>query len=111
MQNPTQEQIKERCLEIQRSWTPQERRSRRVASGRRPSPGIRVVRSPDNVSEEVRRECYSWQFLHDDEVVRAKRAEKREEERKAAIEETILSEALEDQEFEPVPVKFGVSHA
>jgi len=30
MQNPTPEQIRERCLEIQAAWSPQDRRLRKV---------------------------------------------------------------------------------
>ena len=105
--DPTPEQIRERCAEIRKRWTPQERRARRVCKTRRPRSGIKTVHLPDNVSEDIRKDGYSWLCLTDYEHAQNQRSLRRKQDAEQIVEDLLLSESLEAEQFVPVPVSFG----
>jgi len=105
--SPTPEQIQERSAAIRATWTPEERMSRlgRVKGSRL---GIKVVSTENlsgSITEELKGDLGSWQYLDDAELRRQSR-------RKPAVssEKPQVDEPLEDdpvEEYEVVVVPFG----
>jgi hypothetical protein len=106
--SPTPEQIQERSAAIQAAWTPEERMSR-LGRVKGPRLGIKVVSTGslnDSITEELKGELGSWQYLNDAELRRQSR-------RRAAVsssEKSQVDKPLEDdpvEEYEVVVVPFG----
>lgn len=63
VQDPTPDQIEERCQEIQKSWTPAERRAR-LGGVREPSRVTRVQSTGVQISDnEMAQQLQGWEFL------------------------------------------------